>query len=217
MDGTLIASERVWPTHADEVGTIFEPEIWEQISHEFQPGVHIGHYLKCAQKLGAAVNKKEYYDHFYAIGDKVYEESPLTEGVQELYIYLRSQGYKVGMISSAPLRWMQVVADRLGWRDDLDLLLSVDDHPILPPKPDPAGYIWGMQELGGDPDHTIVLEDSNPGIASAKASGAITIGFTPHLPEGYIQEGADMYLDSIPEVLQWVQFVDEQDGMDFPR
>jgi len=51
---------------------------------------------------------------------------------------------------------------------------------------------------------TIILEDSNPGIASAKAAGAFTIGLRQNLIDGYQQVGADAYANTIDEVIALV-------------
>jgi len=48
------------------------------------------------------------------------------------------------------------------------------------------------------------LEDSNPGIASAKAAGAFTIGLRQNLIDGYQQVGADAYANTIDEVIALV-------------
>lgn len=48
-----------------------------------------------------------------------------------------------------------------------------------------------MENLGSQPSMTIILEDSNSGIASAKAFGAFTIAFTQNLVQGYKQIDID--------------------------
>ena len=55
--------------------------------------------------------------------------------------------------------------------------------------------------LGVTPNETIILEDSNLGIESAKKSGAFVIGYRGNLTPGYIQKNADTYVDTIPEVV----------------
>ena len=39
-------------------------------------------------------------------------------------------------------------------------------------KPDPEGYLKAMEHFGVTPAETMIFEDSGPGLAAAKASGA---------------------------------------------
>ena len=41
----------------------------------------------------------------------------------------------------------------------------------LRPKPAPDGYLYLLKTLHADAKHSVALEDSNPGIASARAAG----------------------------------------------
>lgn len=61
-----------------------------------------------------------------------------------------------------------------------------------------------MKALEASPESTVILEDSNSGIKSAKASGAYTIGLKQNLVNGYIQEGADAYAETMADVIDIV-------------
>ena len=50
----------------------------------------------------------------------------------------------------------------------------------------------------------VVLENSNIGIESARASGAYIIGYRGDLVEGYEQTGADAYADTMNDVIKLV-------------
>ncbi len=95
---------------------------------------------------------------------------------------------------------MQLVIDRLKFKDDLSIIISLDEREDLDHKPSPDGYLEAIKVLDTTPSSTIVLEDSNPGIAAAKAAGAYVVGLKLNLLPGYIQTGADMYVDKIDEI-----------------
>ena len=95
-----------------------------------------------------------------------------------------------------------MVLNRLPWKDELDLVLSVNEHPGLKPKPAPDGYQYILKTLSAEVKDSIALEDSNPGITSAKAAGLFTIGFTEHLVEGYKQIEADAKAANMDEVIR---------------
>jgi beta-phosphoglucomutase-like phosphatase (HAD superfamily) len=58
-------------------------------------------------------------------------------------------------------------------------IISADD--VAHPKPDPEAYLAGAAALGIDIGHTVALEDSSYGAASAFSAGAITIGIPLHV------------------------------------
>ncbi|HSW88764.1 MAG TPA: HAD family hydrolase, partial [Candidatus Saccharimonadales bacterium] len=82
---------------------------------------------------------------------------------------------------------------------------SLDKRSDLPHKPAPDGYLEAIRMLGSTPQSTIILEDSNAGIASAKAAGAFVIGLRENLVEGQSQNGADIYADNINEVISIIK------------
>jgi beta-phosphoglucomutase len=55
-------------------------------------------------------------------------------------------------------------------------LVSQDD--VTRGKPDPQPYLLGAERLGIDPRELLVFEDTEVGVASAKAAGARVVGLT---------------------------------------
>lgn len=49
-------------------------------------------------------------------------------------------------------------------------------------KPHPEAYLKAMDMLGVRPEECLAFEDSGPGVASAVAAGAVTIGIERHIP-----------------------------------
>ena len=83
-------------------------------------------------------------------------------------------------------------------------MISLEERKDLAHKPSPAGYLEAIKTLGVTPESSIILKDSNAGIASAKASEAYTIGLKQNLVKGYNQEGADIYADTVEDVIKIV-------------
>ncbi|WP_267244314.1 HAD-IA family hydrolase [Streptomyces sp. PR69] len=59
-------------------------------------------------------------------------------------------------------------------------------------KPDPEGFLKGAAELGFDPAHCVAFEDSEVGIAAARAAGAHVVGVGPraaaHAPDVHVPD-----------------------------
>ena len=77
---------------------------------------------------------------------------------------------RVALVSTASRPSVVPVLERFGRMGCFDLILTQEDAPVKKPAPD--CYLLAMARLGVGPDQTLIFEDSQDGIAAAKASGA---------------------------------------------
>ena len=82
----------------------------------------------------------------------------------------------VAIVSAALRDEIDPVVDAAGIRDALTLIVSQDD--VANGKPDPECYLTAAHELGVEPDRMLVFEDTDVGVAAAKAAGAYVVGLT---------------------------------------
>ncbi len=59
-------------------------------------------------------------------------------------------------------------------------------------KPAPDVYLEAARRIGADPGRSVAIEDSAPGIASARAAGLRTIAIPHWLTQGHDLAGADL-------------------------
>jgi HAD superfamily hydrolase (TIGR01509 family) len=203
LDGVLINNESIWEI---EKRTMYRELFGEKIYQELGStvGLNIPAVYQKAVDLGADVTKKEVYDAFYRKADPIYTNTPITAGINKLGEALVQKHFAIGIVSASPREWMQMVIDRLAFKNAISVIISLEERKDLPHKPSPAGYLEAIKKLGSKPELTLILEDSNTGILAAKASGAYAIGLRQNLVEGYNQEGADMYANSIEDVIKFV-------------
>jgi beta-phosphoglucomutase len=91
----------------------------------------------------------------------------------ELLKDLAAEGIKIGCVTNCIRKTSKRILERAGFLQYIDVLISNED--IDRPKPDPQPYIRAMEELGGLPSSTVIIEDSPVGIESAEGSGACVI------------------------------------------
>lgn len=203
LDGVLIDDEAIWESKKQELyQNVFGSDITEKLGSTV--GINIDGIYERATELGSKVDKEEFTNAFQALADDIYQHAPIPEGINELASYLTKQSYRLGIVSASPLPWITTVTKRLGFESDIELIISLYDRDDLQHKPHPDGYLEAIETLGAFPESTVILEDSNSGIRSAKASGAFTIGLRQNLVEGYEQTGADKYADSLKDVVKIV-------------
>ena len=107
--------------------------------------------------------KKELYGDFL---DTVRPNRALFELLQNL----RAAGHRLACVTTGSRRNATEVLNHFGCVCWFDLILTSED--VEKSKPDPEGYLKAMEHFGVTPAETMIFEDSGPGLAAAKASGA---------------------------------------------
>ena len=203
MDGVLIDSESAWAPYQNQFSTsLFGRDIYSRIGSTI--GISVDEIYKRAQQYGFGLSLDEYYRIYDEQARIIYANAVPTPNMNGLINHLITQGFKLGLVSSSRRNWIEIVLARLNIGDEFDFVLSLNDRKDLKSKPHPDGYIEAMEYLQVTSRRTIVLEDSNAGIQSAKSSGAYTIGFKALLLPNYVQTGADIYAANVSDVIKIV-------------
>lgn len=199
LDGVLINDEAIWEEKKQKLYIeTFGHEVTIKLGSTL--GVNMDGIYEKALVAGAKVERQTFIDGFHDIANDIYQTAPITDGLDDLIGVLKELEYRIGIVSASPLAWITTVTKRLSFENEIELIISLHERPDLAHKPAPDGYIEAMEVLQTTPATTIILEDSNSGIKSAKLSGALTIGLRQNLVDGYKQTGADAYADTIEEV-----------------
>lgn len=203
MDGVIVDSESVWIKYEDK----FLPELIGRNIYKKIKKQIIGNSLKNIYKfavLEGLVMDENYFINFcHKYSEIVYSEAKITNGTEKILNKLYSKGYKLGIVSVSPQKWINNVLKNIRNKNLFQYILSLYDAGINP-KPYPDGYILAMEKMNTAIEKTIILEDSQMGINAAKASGAFTICFKEHWPRGYKSYGADKYVKNMNELSDWL-------------
>lgn len=204
LDGVLIDNETLW----EEWKERNYPRIYgTKVAQKLGPtvGKSIDDVYEMAIKLGSTADKSSAMAEFTKQASYIYGSAPITSGLESLGNVLVELGYAIGIVSASPLDWVKLVVERLPFQKNISVIISLQERSDLAHKPAPDGYNEAILALGSTPNSTIILEDANPGIASAKASGALVIGIKQNLLPGYKQQGADIYIETASDVIPIVQ------------
>jgi HAD superfamily hydrolase (TIGR01509 family) len=117
----------------------------------------------------AAINKS-----FVAKRDEMFAAGlTLMTGAVELLDALRAAEYPMAIVTSSSRRTADAHLRLAGIHDRFDAILTRDD--VVRGKPSPDLYLLAASRFGVTPETCVAVEDSNHGVASALAAGAITI------------------------------------------
>lgn len=83
---------------------------------------------------------------------------------------LKQEGYKIAVCSNSIRKTIELMMDRSGLTQYLDLIVSNED--VTKAKPDPEMYQTAIKKFGLKPEECVVVEDNPNGIQAGKASGA---------------------------------------------
>jgi len=84
---------------------------------------------------------------------------------------LKLNGFKLGCCSNSVKETLHLMLKSSGVFDFFDIIIGNDE--VNNPKPHPEIYLKAFEKLAVNPLECIIVEDSQHGIASAKASGAV--------------------------------------------
>ena len=90
-------------------------------------------------------------------------------GFDALMTCLVANDYRRGLASTSSRDWVDFIVDGLSVRPHFHAIVAGDE--VAARKPAPDVYLRAAERLGVAPAECVALEDSAPGIASARAAG----------------------------------------------
>lgn len=110
----------------------------------------------------------------------------LIPGVMDFIKYLKSEDYKIGLVTSSPTAKVNVVLDQLGLKETFDTVITSDS--IKKGKPDPMGYVLAKTNLGVQSGECVVFEDAFTGIKAATYAFMRVIGLSTTLSVDFLKD-----------------------------
>lgn len=167
MDGVIFDTERVYLE--DWI------KVFKQYGYDMKKEIYVS-VMGTGRKNVKKVFKKEFgeelpIEEMYIIKDKLLVEAvennkiPLKLGAIELLDFLRDNGYKIALATSAKRDRMKMQLNGANLEEKFDALVCGDD--VEKSKPNPDIFLKAANKLGVNPENCIVVEDSCAGIEAA--------------------------------------------------
>ena len=103
-----------------------------------------------------------------------FNDGPI-EGVSDLIKSLKSDGYTLVLASSSPMENIRFVLKKFGLLDFFSHKVSGDE--LETSKPHPEIFLEAAKMAGTEPQHCLVIEDSQNGVRAAKDAGMKCVGY----------------------------------------
>jgi HAD superfamily hydrolase (TIGR01509 family) len=193
FDGVILDSETPeYESHRriyERCGASLTVEEWCDCIGIYADGHEERWHTRLCERVGQAPTPEEYEAerrrHFVALVPR----EP-RRGIRELLEALRDSDVPTAIASSAPARWVVPAAERIGMAPLFRTIVSGSD--VAHGKPAPDVYLEAARRLGVDPARAVAIEDSGPGLASARAAGLKTVAIPHWLTERHELSGADL-------------------------
>lgn len=199
MDGVLLDSENVWRAYEEKIlERLVSIEVRAKMGNLVGLGARSIH--EKAVQAGHTIDFETLVSAYDRVAPEIYSTAKITPGIGELVETLSRLNFKLGIVTASPMRDVKKVLSRIPEHNRFEVIVSLGERHDLRPKPSPDGYIEALKNLSGEARMSIILEDSNYGIAAGKAAGAFVIGFRGNIVPGHEQNGADTYADTMEEV-----------------
>ena len=184
MDGTLVDTEPYWLTAEHELVAAWGG-VWTEADGLSLVGSGLENSALVFQSRGVQLTVQEIIDTLTdRVLTQVREHVPWLPGARELLLELREAGIPTALVTMSIGRMAQHIADsagaEFGQAGAFDVIVPGD--AVEQAKPHPEPYLRAAMLLGVDPTDCIAIEDSEPGVAAAVASGATTIAVPLHVP-----------------------------------
>lgn len=203
MDGVIIDTEAYYQREqrrfVNEMGlNVSDREILDLVgqSHQTFQRVLADWWSRAGRELTLDAAEQTYRD-WEALHPCDYK-AILNPGVADTIDELRSRGVRVALASSSPMDSILAVLEACDLSDKFELIVSGKDFHES--KPNPAIYLYAIENLDLDASECCCIEDSVPGIAAGKAAG-LTVFAKREDRFGFSQDRADAIIDQIPDIL----------------
>ena len=173
MDGTIVNTEPYWMKAETDLIESFGGT-WTHEDALTLVGQDMRHSARVMQAHGVDLTQEQVIAHLTrTVQAQIEGEIPWRPGARELLTALRAASIRTALVTMSIRPLAEHVVASMGF-DAFDVVVTGDD--VAHGKPHPEAYLRAGDLLGVDVAHCIAIEDSAPGVASAVASGAVTIG-----------------------------------------
>jgi beta-phosphoglucomutase len=119
----------------------------------------------------------------------------LVPGAAEFVENAALDGFQLGIVSGALRKEIELILELAGLRPHFAGIVAAEDVGVC--KPDPQGFTRGVTMLDLPPRRCVVIEDSRPGLAAARAAGLRCAMLATSHPEDAFSDADTVWRDFV--------------------
>jgi mannitol-1-/sugar-/sorbitol-6-/2-deoxyglucose-6-phosphatase len=199
MDGVLLDSEPIWRAVEREIFAglgirVTDDDLRETMGVRIADVVERWHRRHPWAEPSRAEVAAAVVD---GVARRIEEAGVLHPGVRGAIDRLESDGVRLALASSSPMRLIRAVLAMGELEERFDVVVTAEGE--VRGKPDPAVYLSAARALGVAPARCLAIEDSINGVRAAKAAGMVCVAIPASDNDADFGE-ADLVLGSLDEL-----------------
>lgn len=203
IDGTLVDSMSLWHEidieYFDRIGIPMPKNVQKTIEGMSfrETALYFQEHFQPMRKVEEIEN-----DWIEMAHEKYLSEIKAKPGAGEYIDFLKEKGLKLGVATSNDKKLARAALTPHGFTDKLDSIRTSGE--VNKGKPAPDVYLKVAEDLGIDPKHCLVFEDTASGMRAGKAAGMTVIGVRDDVSGRHIDEimcVCDEYINDFYEML----------------
>lgn len=179
LDGTLTDTETVW--HAVRRSLLADDGlVWSEEDSVAVGGMSTREwsgYMAAHKSFGPGAERAAQRT-IDAVLQHYSRDLPVLPGAPDAVRRMAEQ-WPLGVASSSPTAVIERALEVLGVRDLISVVRSTEEGPGRG-KPAPDAFLWVAEQLGAEPAHTVVVEDSANGLLAGLNAGMAVVAIPPH-------------------------------------
>lgn len=180
----------------DRHGQVLEREFWATVIGRGED--YFDPLDELERRVGRALDREALLADERAVRTELLNLQPVLPGVLEWRAEAQAGGLRQGVASSSSRAWVLGHLERLGLAEGWACIRCGDEVAAAKPAPD---LYWAVLDcLGVEPHEAIAVEDSSPGVASARAAGLRCVAVPSAMTAGTDLSQADLVLSSLAEM-----------------
>ena len=200
MDGVLVDSEKHWQdVGSDLVGRWIPAWTGDERHRIMGLGSEPLYKFLCDEYAFRGEYSDFKHDFNESIQSVYDDQCQLLEGVLDLLSDLKQSDMLLGVATSSPRSFLDIVMQRFDLHDIFDVTLSVSDINC-PGKPNPDIYLRVAEMLGVEVNSCMAIEDSWAGVTSASRAEMKVIGLNNGFNDSQDLSAATSFLNGFRDV-----------------
>jgi pseudouridine 5'-phosphatase len=200
LDGVLLDTEPLYTRATQEVvgefGKVFDWSVkGDMIGRSALDGART-----LIAALGIPLAPEEYLRRRKPLLEALFTEAEPIPGARELCEALGAAGVPLAVATSSDAHQLRLKTDRHAWFSLFSTVVCGDDPRVSALKPAPDIFLVTARELGVDPEHCLVFEDSLAGVAAARAAGMQVVALPDAAMDARRYTDADLVIGSFAEL-----------------
>lgn len=170
MDGVVVDSEPHWVEYETE--QVF-PAIEGSVTIEEIMGMNVEDlYGYLDHEYTVSIDRSEFLSLYDDVAQQVYAAADPMPRFDEIIARIE---VPVGLVTSSPTRWIDLVFDRFDLHDTFDVVASAE--AVEHGKPAPDVYLRAASELSVEPSDCLAIEDSTNGVRAASRADMTVVAY----------------------------------------